>query len=207
MYVYIYMYTYIHTYIHTYMHTYIYIYICIYMYMCMYIYIYIYIVCCRGGRGGGGEGAEGGEGGEGGRGGRGGGGEGGGGRGGEGGRGGGCSPPTDSQGGETSPPDLGAHVWVHTEEPPPPTMVTLRGGGQGVSGEGIKRWGIEGIRIGTSDRFGRGRSEFPWRVGEVSQASSILLNPQPLNPLTLRRWTLYDPLYGALRLKPWQEFF
>ena len=30
----------------------------------------------------------------------------------------------------------------------------------GVSGEGIKRWGIEGIRIGTSDRFGRGRGEF-----------------------------------------------
>ena len=26
-------------------------------------------------------------------------------------------------------------------------------------GEGIKRWGIEGIRIGTSDRFGQGRGE------------------------------------------------
>ena len=29
-----------------------------------------------------------------------------------------------------------------------------------VTGEGTKRWGIEGIRVGTSDRFGRGRSEF-----------------------------------------------
>ena len=29
----------------------------------------------------------------------------------------------------------------------------------GVTGEGIKRWGIEGIRIVTSDRFGRGRGE------------------------------------------------
>ena len=29
----------------------------------------------------------------------------------------------------------------------------------GVTGEGIKRWGIEGIRIGTSDRFVRGRGE------------------------------------------------
>ena len=38
------------------------------------------------------------------------------------------------------------------------------GGGEfwrvGVIGEGIKRWGIEGIRIGTSDRFGRGRGEY-----------------------------------------------
>ena len=35
----------------------------------------------------------------------------------------------------------------------------------GVSGEGIKRWGIEGIRIGTSDRFGRGGGEFyDWRT-------------------------------------------
>ena len=34
------------------------------------------------------------------------------------------------------------------------------GCGVGVSGEGIKRWGIEGIRIGTSDRFGRGRGEY-----------------------------------------------
>ena len=29
-----------------------------------------------------------------------------------------------------------------------------------VSGEGIKSWGIAGIRIGTFDRFGRGPGEF-----------------------------------------------
>ena len=53
--------------------------------------------------------------------------------------------------------NLGANSWVHREE----------GGGGSVgpfSGVGlwggIKRWGIEGIRIGTSDRFGRGRGEF-----------------------------------------------
>ena len=47
---------------------------------------------------------------------------------GEGGGGGGgefwCSPshgqPKSVGGGETSPPDLGAHLWVHTEGPPPP---------------------------------------------------------------------------------------
>ena len=66
--------------------------------------------------------------------------------------------PKSAGGGETSPLDPGAHLWVHTERDPPrpPTMVTLRGG---VSGEGIKRWGIEGIRIGTSDRFGGCRGE------------------------------------------------
>ena len=82
----------------------------------------------------------------------GGGGEGGGGRG-EGGRGGLVLPshaqPKFFGGGETSPPDLGAHLWVHTEGPPPPTMALWDW-----------RWGIEGIRIGTSDRFGRGRGEF-----------------------------------------------
>ena len=30
---------------------------------------------------------------------------------------------------------------------------------QAVTGEVIKRWGIEGMRIGTSDRFVRGRGE------------------------------------------------
>ena len=107
-----------------------------------------------GGRGGGGGGGEGG-GGEGGEGGGGGGGEGG--RQGREGGWGGESPshrqPKSIGGGETSLPDLGAHLWVHTEAPPPPPKrVVWRGG----SGEGIKRWGIEGIRIGTSDRFGRG---------------------------------------------------
>ena len=109
------------------------------MYIYIYIHIYIYIdidididsVCAvewrgGGGRGGGGEGGRGGEGG----------GKGGG-RGGEGGRGergrGFLVLPSHRQpnsigGGETSPPDLGAHLWVHTEGPPPPTMVTLRGG-------------------------------------------------------------------------------
>ena len=39
--------------------------------------------------------------------------------------------PKSIGGGETSPRDLGAHLWVHTErDPPPPTMVSLRGGGQ-----------------------------------------------------------------------------
>ena len=65
--------------------------------------------------------------------------------------------PKSIGGGETSPPDLGAHLWVHTEGPPPPPGPFC---GVGVSGEGIKRWGIEGIRIGTSDRFGQGRGEF-----------------------------------------------
>ena len=32
--------------------------------------------------------------------------------------------------------------------------------GQAVLIENLKRWGIEGIRIGTSDRFGRGRGEY-----------------------------------------------
>ena len=52
-----------------------------------------------------------------------------------------CSlPQTATGGGETSPPDLGAHLWVHTEGPPPFA-------------------GVEGILIETSDRFGRGRGE------------------------------------------------
>ena len=65
--------------------------------------------------------------------------------------------PKSIGGGETSPPDLGAHLWVHTEAAPPPPHDGVFVGG--VSGEGIKRWGIEGIRIGTSDRFGRARGE------------------------------------------------
>ena len=32
--------------------------------------------------------------------------------------------------------------------------------GGSLGGEGFKRWGIGGIRIGTSDRFGRGRGEY-----------------------------------------------
>ena len=72
-----------------------------------------------------GRGAEGGEG----EGGRGGGGEGGG-QGGEGGGGFWCSPPTDSpnplEEAKLHRRTLGAHFWVHTEAPPPPT----RGGGQ-----------------------------------------------------------------------------
>ena len=69
--------------------------------------------------------------------------------------------PKSIGGGETSPPDLGAHLWVHTEgTPPPPPRWPFCG--VGVSGEGIKRWGIEGIRIGTSDRFGRGRGEYKY---------------------------------------------
>ena len=105
---------------------------------------------CEGGGVGGRGGRGGGQGGE------------GGGRGGGGGEGGGIlvlpshRQPKSIGGGETSPPDLGAHLWVHTEatRPPPPPRWWF--GGVGVSGEGIKRWGIEGIRIGTSDRFGRG---------------------------------------------------
>ena len=103
-------------------------------------------MCVSGGRGGGGEGGRGGRGGGGGgRGGEEGGGGGGGGREGRVGQAGILVLPAHKQpkstgGGETSPLDPGAGV--------------------GVSGEGIKRWGIEGIRIGTSDRFGRGRGEF-----------------------------------------------
>ena len=74
----------------------------------------------RGGREGGEGGGEGGGGREGGEGGRGGGG------GGEGGRGILVLPvhkqPKSTGGGETSPLDPGAHLWVHTErDPPPPT--------------------------------------------------------------------------------------
>ena len=43
----------------------------------------------------------------------------------------------------------GSFMGSHRGTPPPPLPRV------GVSGEGIKRWGIEGIRIGTSDRFGR----------------------------------------------------
>ena len=80
----------------------LYITISIYIYIYIYVYIYIYIYIYRvGGRGG---------------------------RGGGGGAGGGEG---SIRGVETSLPDLGAHLWVHTEGPlPPPTMVTLRGGGQ-----------------------------------------------------------------------------
>ena len=46
----------------------------------------------------------------------------------------------------------------HRGTPPPPPRWWFWG--VVVSGEGIRRWGIEGIRIGTSDRFGRGRGEF-----------------------------------------------
>ena len=94
----------------------------------------------EGGVGGGERGGEGGRG-EGGEGGRGGGGEGGGGRGG--GRGGRIlvlpshGQPKSIGGGETSPPDLGAHLWVHTEEPPPPPP-RWPFCGVGVSGEGIR---------------------------------------------------------------------
>ena len=49
---------------------------------------------------------------------------------------------------ETSPWDLGAHPEVHTHR-----------GGVGSSRVVWSRGGIEGIRIGTSDRFGRGRGE------------------------------------------------
>ena len=31
--------------------------------------------------------------------------------------------PKSIGGGETSPPDLGAHLWVHTEGPPPPATM------------------------------------------------------------------------------------
>ena len=35
-----------------------------------------------------------------------------------------------------------------------------RGGVRVRCGKGIQNWGIEGIRTGTSDRFGRGRGEY-----------------------------------------------
>ena len=70
----------------------------------------------------------------GGRGGGGGGGRGGGGGGQEGEGGGGVlvlpshRQPKSIGGNETSLPDVGAHLWVYTEGPPPPTMALLRGG-------------------------------------------------------------------------------
>ena len=54
---------------------------------------------------------------------------------------------------------------VREEQGSPTEKLTLlEGGGNGgwkgrrggVTGEGIKRWGIEGIRFGTSDRFSAG---------------------------------------------------
>ena len=66
-----------------------------------------------------------------------------------------CSPPADSpnplEEAKLHRRTLGLIYGFTQRDPPPAAMVTLRGG------EGIKRWGIEGIRIGTSDRFGRGR--------------------------------------------------
>ena len=52
----------------------------------------------------------------------------------------------------------GSFMGSHRGTPPPPHDGPFAVWGS--SGEGIKRWGIEGIRIGTSDRFGRGRGEF-----------------------------------------------
>ena len=98
------------------------LYIYIYIYLYIYIYIYIENIECDSTRKGGraGEWGGGGEGGP------------------------SHRQPKSIGGGETSPPDLGAHLWVHTERPPPP-MMARRG------------WvGIGEIRIGTSDRFGRG---------------------------------------------------
>ena len=58
---------------------------------------------------------------------------------------------------ETSPWDLGAHPEVHKEEGGASSSPVGR---RGVNEKGITRWGIEGIRLGASDRFGRGRGEF-----------------------------------------------
>ena len=106
----------------------------------------------EGGEAGRGEGGEGGEGGRGGK--------------GRGGRGGGCfwcSSPTDSPKSIGRRRNFTAGPWgsfmgSHRGDPPPPPH-NGNFAGWGVSEEGIKRWGIEGIRIGTSDRFGRGRGE------------------------------------------------
>ena len=114
-----------------YIYTYIYIYIYAYVCVCVYIYIYIYIYIYSVCCQGGG--------------------------GGRGGGGGGGSPPTDSptplEEAELHRRTLGL---IYGFPPPPPWQFC----GVGVSGEGIKTWGIEGIRIGTSDRFGRGRGEY-----------------------------------------------
>ena len=43
--------------------------------------------------------------------------------------------PKSIQGGETSPPDLGAHLWVHTEGPPLPhngALALFRGWGEAI---------------------------------------------------------------------------
>ena len=60
------------------------------------------------------------------------------------------------EGGEAKLWNFGAHIEVHTER----GGGSNRGFGGGGHWEGIKRWGIEGIRLGTSDRFRRGRGEY-----------------------------------------------
>ena len=60
-----------------------------------------------------------------------------------------------------APTSVASTGSVHMLSPPPRWWF----GGVGVSGEGIKRWGIEGIRIGISDRFGRGRGELEQGLG------------------------------------------
>ena len=46
--------------------------------------------------------------------------------------------PKSIQGGETSPPDLGARLWVHTEGPPPPPPPEGGLGGWGSVGRGLR---------------------------------------------------------------------
>ena len=77
--------------------------------------------------------------------------------GGRGGRGGGDSP-NPLKAAKLHRRTLGL-IYGFTQRDPPPPPHNGPFCGVGVSGEGIKRWGIEGIRIGTSDRFGRGRGE------------------------------------------------
>ena len=136
------MYVCIYIYIYIYIYTYIYIYIYIYAYVYIYMYIYnIYIYIDRVCCRG--ERGRGGEGG---------------------GRGGGL--PSHRQPKSIAGP-WRSFMGSHRGTPPPPR----HDGSFAGCGEGIKRWGIEGIRIGSSDRFGRGRGEF--------EISFLTLSDQP----------------------------
>ena len=72
---------------------------------------------------------------------------------------------------------LGLIYGFAQRDPPPPPRWCFRG--VGVSGEGIKRWGIEGIRIGTSDRFHWGRGELCICDNPHSTLTQISFNRNP----------------------------
>ena len=75
-------------------------------------------------------------------------------------------------------------------------------GGEG--GRGIQRWGVEGIRIGTSDRFGRGRGEFRELLKSYkpqTQSSWTLNIVQPLERALSEEWA--SEIFGNVKRKAW----